>query len=94
MSNYDVYKDIAKRTNGDIYVGVVGPVRTGNSNFIIKVLSSLVLPNILDINDKERTIDEMPQSGDGKTIMTTQPKFIPNESVKIKLDNDIKLKVR
>lgn len=94
MSNYDVYKDIAKRTNGDIYVGVVGPVRTGKSTFISKVLSSLVLPNILDINDKERTIDEMPQSGDGKTIMTTQPKFIPNESVKIKLDNDIKLKVR
>lgn len=94
MSNYDVYKDIAKRTNGDIYVGVVGPVRTGKSTFISKMLNTLVIPNILDVNSKERTIDEMPQSGDGKSIMTTQPRFIPNEAVKIGLNNDVVMKVR
>lgn len=94
MSNYDIYKDIARRTHGDIYVGVVGPVRTGKSTFISKILNSLVLPNILDAHNKERNIDEMPQSGDGKSIMTTQPKFIPNEAVKIKLENDIVMKVR
>ena len=94
MSNYDIYKDIASRTNGDIYVGVVGPVRTGKSTFITKMLKTLVLPNISDNNSRERTIDEMPQSGDGKSIMTTQPKFIPNESVEIALENDVKFKVR
>lgn len=94
MSNFDIYKDIATRTNGDIYVGVVGPVRTGKSTFITKMLHSLVLPNILDSFDKERTLDEMPQSGDGKSIMTTQPKFLPNESVKIKLENDLVLNMR
>ncbi len=92
--NYDIYKDIATRTNGDIYIGVVGPVRTGKSTFITKTLKNLVLPNIIDKNNKERTIDEMPQSGDGKSIMTTQPKFIPNESVLIGLENDVKMKVR
>jgi len=94
MSNYDIYKDIAERTKGDIYVGVVGPVRTGKSTFITKLLNKLVLPNIMDVNDKERTIDEMPQSGDGKSIMTTQPKFLPNEAIKIKLENDVVLNMR
>jgi len=93
--NYEsVYSDIAQRTNGDIYIGVVGPVRTGKSTFISKMLNSLVLPNIIDSNVKERAIDEMPQSGDGKTIMTTQPKFIPNEAVNINLDNDVSFNVR
>jgi len=94
MSNYDIYKDIAERTKGDIYVGVVGPVRTGKSTLITKLLNKLVLPNIMDVNDKERAIDEMPQSGDGKSIMTTQPKFLPNESIKIQLENDIVLNMR
>lgn len=86
MSNYNIYKDIAERTNGDIYVGVVGPVRTGKSTFISKVMEQLVLPNIAEGYDKERTKDEMPQSGDGKLIMTTQPKFVPSEAVRVDLD--------
>jgi stage IV sporulation protein A len=94
MSDYNIYKDIAERTNGDIYVGVVGPVRTGKSTFITKVMEKLVLPNIVEGYDKERTKDEMPQSGDGKMIMTTQPKFVPNEAVKINLDNDINFNIR
>lgn len=94
MSEYNIYKDIAERTNGDIYIGVVGPVRTGKSTFITKVMENLVLPNITDGYSKERTMDEMPQSGDGKSIMTTQPKFIPNEAVKVCLDKDINFNVR
>ena len=94
MNYENIYSDIAQRTNGDIYIGVVGPVRTGKSTFISKMLNSLVLPNIIDSNVKERAIDEMPQSGDGKTIMTTQPKFLPNEAVKIDLDNDVSFNVR
>ncbi|MGN0960845.1 MAG: stage IV sporulation protein A, partial [Christensenellales bacterium] len=94
MSNYNIYKDIAERTGGDIYVGVVGPVRTGKSTFITKVMEKLVLPNIAEGYDKERTKDEMPQSGDGKLIMTTQPKFIPNEAVKVQLEGNINFNVR
>ena len=94
MNNFDIYKDIAMRTNGDIYIGVVGPVRTGKSTFITKMLNTLVLPNIKDKYSLERTIDEMPQSGDGKSIMTTQPKFIPNDSIKIALDNDVSMNIR
>ncbi len=94
MNNYNIYSDIAKRTNGDIYVGVVGPVRTGKSTFIRNVLNTLVIPNITDVNLKERAIDEIPQSGDGKTIMTTQPKFIPNSAVGITVNDNINLNVR
>ena len=93
MCNYNVYKDIAERTNGDIYVGVVGPVRTGKSTFITKVMEKLVLPNIAEGYSKERTKDELPQSADGKLIMTTQPKFVPNEAVKVNLD-DVNFNVR
>ncbi len=92
--DYDVYKDIAQRTNGDIYIGVVGPVRTGKSTFITKFLNTVVLPNIDDKYDLERTIDEMPVSGDGKTIMTTQPKFLPNEAVKVNIDGGVSFNVR
>lgn len=94
MDSFNIYKDIAERTKGDIYVGVVGPVRTGKSTFITKVMNELVLPNINDVNDKERAKDEMPQSGDGKGIMTTQPKFVPNEAVGVSLENDISFKMR
>ena len=94
MSNYNIYKDIAERTNGDIYVGVVGPVRTGKSTFITRVMENLVLPNISEGYEKERTKDELPQSGDGRLIMTTQPKFVPNEAVKVTLENDVTFNIR
>ncbi len=83
MENFEIYNDIAKRTNGDIYIGVVGPVRTGKSTFITKFMKSGILDNITNENEKIRTIDEMPQSGAGKTIMTMQPKFIPSEAVEV-----------
>ena len=78
-----IYQDIAERTNGEIYLGVVGPVRTGKSTFVTNFIEQLILPNISDKNDRNRTIDELPQSADGKMIMTTQPKFVPNQAVQI-----------
>lgn len=92
--NLKLYEDIANRTNGDIYVGVVGPVRTGKSTFIKNFMDLLVLPNIDNEFQKERTIDELPQSGSGRTIMTTEPKFIPNEAIPITIDNNVKFKAR
>ena len=89
-----IYQDIAKRTDGDIYIGVVGPVRTGKSTFIKKFMELLVLPNIDNEYKRERAIDELPQSASGRTIMTTEPKFIPNEAVEILLDNNVKLRTR
>ena len=94
MDSFNIYKDIADRTGGDIYIGVVGPVRTGKSTFITKVMNELVLPNISDINSRDRAKDELPQSGDGKGIMTTQPKFVPNEAVNISLNNDVNFNIR
>ena len=94
MENLEIYEDIAKRTEGDIYVGVVGPVRTGKSTFIKKFMDLLVIPNIENTYKKERARDELPQSAAGRTIMTTEPKFIPNEAVEITIDDNIKLKTR
>lgn len=94
MEKYEIYDDIKTRTNGDIYIGVVGPVRVGKSTFITQFMQKLVVPNITEKNAKERTIDELPQSADGKTIMTTQPRFVPNEAVKIRIANaDMKVRM-
>lgn len=94
MEVYNIYKDISERTNGDIYIGVVGPVRTGKSTFIKRFMDLLVIPNIENEFNKERAKDELPQSAGGKTIMTTEPKFIPNTAVNISIDDKIDLKVR
>ena len=87
MENTRLYQDIAKRTDGDIYVGVVGPVRTGKSTFIKKFMDLLVIPNIDNEYKKERAKDELPQSAGGKTIMTTEPKFVPSNAATIKVDD-------
>lgn len=94
MDNYNVYKDIEARTKGEIYIGVVGPVRTGKSTFIKRFMELMVLPDIEDEHQMARTRDELPQSAAGKTIMTTEPKFIPKEAALIKLDDGIQAKVR
>ncbi len=94
MKDIEIYKDISKRTNGDIYIGVVGPVRTGKSTFIKNFMQSFVIPNIDNEYKRERALDELPQSASGKTIMTTEPKFVPNESVEISLDNNVRFKTR
>lgn len=90
----NLYQDIADRTDGNIYVGVVGPVRTGKSTFIKRFMDALVLPNMENAYQRERTRDELPQSAAGKTIMTTEPKFIPNEAVEINLGNNSVFRVR
>lgn len=86
MEKYDVIKNIAKRTNGDIYLGVVGAVRTGKSTFIRKFMENMVIPNMTDEEERKRTIDELPQAAGGKTIMTTEPKFVPSTAAKINVD--------
>lgn len=94
MTNTDIYSSIASRTGGDIYVGVVGPVRTGKSTFIKRFMSELVLPNISDTVKRERARDELPQSSSGRTIMTTEPKFIPEDAVELSQGDNMKLSVR
>ncbi|OLS01688.1 stage IV sporulation protein A [Tissierella creatinophila] len=94
MKGFDIYQDIAQRTDGDIYAGIVGPVRTGKSTFIKRFMELLVLPNMEDYHKKERTKDELPLSGAGKTIMTTEPKFIPNEAVELTIKDNVKFKIR
>lgn len=88
MDKFQIYKDIQARTNGEIYIGVVGPVRTGKSTFIRRFMELMVLPQINDSNDRKRTQDELPQAAAGKTIMTTEPKFIPKDAIQIKLDTE------
>lgn len=94
MANTSIYQDIATRTSGDIYIGVVGPVRTGKSTFIKQFMDKLVLPNIPEDYQKERANDELPQSSSGRTIMTTEPKFIPEKGVEISIDVNAKMNVR
>ena len=91
---HDIYRDITERTGGDIYIGVVGPVRTGKSTFIKRFMELLVIPNISDVYEKERAVDELPQSGAGRTITTTEPKFIPGEAVTIEVREGINMNVR
>ncbi len=94
MTKTGIYDSIAKRTGGDIYIGVVGPVRTGKSTFIKGFMDEFVLPNIEDSARRERAMDELPQSSSGKTIMTTEPKFIPEEAVEVKIDGSMEFRVR
>jgi len=94
IASHKIYEDIAKRTGGDIYVGVVGPVRTGKSTLIKRFMEQLVIPNISDAAWRDRAVDELPQSAAGRTIMTTEPKFVPEESVTISIDNGAKCNVR
>ncbi|MCI8744918.1 MAG: stage IV sporulation protein A, partial [Lachnospiraceae bacterium] len=93
-SEYNLYKDIQTRTGGEIYLGVVGPVRTGKSTFIKRFMDLCVLPGIEDENARTRARDELPQSAAGKTIMTTEPKFIPKEAVEVRISGDVAVKVR
>ncbi|MBQ8209822.1 MAG: stage IV sporulation protein A [Clostridia bacterium] len=94
MDNTRIYEDIKKRTQGDIYIGVVGPVRTGKSTFIKKFMETIVLPNIDGDFVKERAVDELPQSAAGRTIMTTEPKFIPEQAAKVELGSNVNFRVR
>ena len=94
MDKFDLYRDIASRTGGDIYVGVVGPVRTGKSTLIKQVMQQFVVDGIVNADERNRAIDEIPQSADGKTIMTTQPRFVPNEAVRVSVGENIAVNMR
>lgn len=94
MEEFDVYKDISERTDGDIYIGVVGPVRAGKSTFITNFMNRLVVPKIKSKHVRERMTDELPQSANGKAIMTTQPKFVPGEAVSVNLGENIDIRIR
>ena len=94
MTNSTIYQDIAARTGGAVMLGVVGPVRTGKSTFIKRFMETLVIPNIDNVYVKERAKDELPQSGSGRTIMTSEPKFVPEEAVKLRLEDGTEVSVR
>lgn len=94
MDKFDLYRDIASRTGGDVYVGVVGPVRTGKSTLIKQVMQQFVVDGIVNADERNRAIDEIPQSADGKTIMTTQPRFVPNEAVRVSIGENISVNMR
>ena len=92
--NTSIYQNIATRTAGDIYIGVVGPVRTGKSTFIKRFMETQIIPNIDNVYRKERARDELPQSGSGRTIMTAEPKFVPEEAAQIQLEGGAAFSVR
>jgi stage IV sporulation protein A len=94
MERTDIFRDIAERTGGDLYLGVVGGVRTGKSTFIRRFMELMVLPNMKNAHDRERTKDELPQGAAGRTVMTTEPKFIPNEAVEIQITPNLNVKMR
>jgi len=94
MNQNDIYKNIASRSGGDIYIGVVGPVRTGKSTFIANFMHTLVVPAIENKHERERAVDDIPQSADGKTVMTTQPKFVPSKAVKVNFTNEVSANIR
>ena len=94
MDSKSIYEDIRVRTQGDIYVGVVGPVRTGKSTFVKRFMDTLVIPHMREDFKKERAVDELPQSAAGRTIMTTEPKFIPEEAAEISLGDNSAFRVR
>src|SRR5690625_1511712 len=94
VNKVELFKDISKRTDGDVYLGIVGAVRTGKSSFIKKFMELVVLPNIADENEKMRALDEIPQSAAGRTVMTTEPKFVPNQAVSLNLEEGLPVHVR
>ena len=94
MERNQIYEDIACRTGGDIYIGVVGPVRTGKSTFIKRFMETMVIPNIDNVYRRERARDELPQSGSGRTIMTAEPKFVPEEAVELQMEDGATFSVR
>ena len=94
MSEFQVYKDLAERTGGEFYLGICGPVRTGKSTFIKRFMELLVLPEMEQEHERQRAVDELPQSAAGKTIMTTEPKFIPKEAANVKLFGENEVKIR
>ena len=94
LEKMDIFKDISKRTDGDVYLGVVGAVRTGKSTFIKRFMEELVLPKITNEDERNRALDELPQSAAGKTIMTTEPKFVPNQAVSVPIDEELDVNIR
>ena len=94
MENINIYENIGRRTGGDIYLGIVGPVRAGKSTFIKRFMDLMVIPNVKNTYEKQRILDEMPQSGTGRTITTTEPKFIPAEAARLELESGVDLRVR
>ena len=94
MEDFNIYQDIAVRTEGNVYIGVVGPVRTGKSTFIKRFMETMVLPQIADTYQRERARDELPQSGSGRTIMTAEPKFVPEQAVTLSLPDEGSCSVR
>ena len=94
MQANDLYRDISERTQGDVYIGIVGPVRTGKSTFVTRLMEKLVIPGIKNAHIRARTLDELPQSGSGRMVMTTQPTFVPNEAVEVMLPSDHCVRIR